>query len=227
MTTFVIQPAAAANSDTDINELSPNTNYKTANYLECANFTGLRRNILFRFDLTPLIGYIISTATLYFYGTNSGTSGYIGLYPILAANAGWTIDATWNFADGSSLRWAGDTAGNGGTDAGCSVAGTDYNVAGLGSTYYDTTPDGQENSIVLDLTGFNALIAANYGMILKPTATSFGSQIWSANYGTTAYRPKLVVEGNLPLGHIYLHGVAQAVEPAVTGHVYLYEVVEV
>jgi hypothetical protein len=115
----------------------------------------------------------------------------VTVYPISAANSGWDAVATWNTADGST-PWAGDAAGDGGADAGCSVAGTDYGVA-IGSFVVGASdPAGTVYSVTLDPTALTALMAANHGLILISSSSS-ARYLGSQEQATEAYRPVLSV----------------------------------
>ena len=103
-----------------------------------------RRISLIKFDLSSIPdGATIDSATIYFYESyHFGAQAYTGtLYRIKAANSGWAEgtknaaaaaagESCWHAlasdgASGITTAWAGDTGSNGGTDAGCSVSGTD------------------------------------------------------------------------------------------------------
>lgn len=226
MTTLVIQPGPVDGIDTLLEEYYPNTNYKTSISFSIRAYSGAHARGLIKFDLTALAGANIQSATLYLYGSASGSNGWLKMRRILAANSGWTADATWNYADGSSIRWAGDTGGNGGADAGCMVESTDYSAGALGGiSNFDTTPLGQENSCAFDLTEFGLMVANNYGFVIYAGATgAVAKQPIASNYTLTpAYRPKLVVEYTGG-GNVYVRGVECAARPAVAGNVYMHTV---
>ncbi len=152
-----------------------------------------------------------NSTTLYVYAYNAGTSlaftQYV--YSVAAANKDW-IEGTktgaqalagescWNAlaadgAGGITTKWAGDAAGDGGADAGCSVSGTDFEAGVLGS-YSGNRSDaaGTEYAVSLDTTrtaGWFGATNTNYGLRMTITV----KLIASSDHATTGYRPKLVV----------------------------------
>ena len=224
MPTLTLQPGPTEGQDTDVYEGSPNTNYGTITTLGVRGFSGARNNILLKFDLSTLVGMTITSATLYLYGVGGlDGSGYVRR--ILPANSGWTEGATWNYADGSAIRWAGDAASNGGSDAGCTQSGVDYSATPMGTISLTVDPVGTENSLVLNATEFAAMVAANHGMVIRDSSGgAVAKQVASSDYtAVTARRPKLVVEYAYA-GRVYVQGVESAARPAVAGHVYTYDV---
>jgi len=100
----------------------------------------------------------------------------------------------WDYATGTT-RWAGDTGGDGGTDAGCSVSGTDYNGTSMGGwTYTSGDAAGVEYAVALNTAQFTSLVSANYGLVARSGDADWKSAIASSDHATTGYRPKLVVE---------------------------------
>jgi hypothetical protein len=152
---------------------------------------------------TPLIQFDVSTipdtatidsATLYLYKNASGGINHTGyLYPILSANSGWTeAGATWNHTDGTG-HWAGDAASDGGSDAGCTVSGTDYDATAAGSvSYVGADAADTEYAISIGTATVTAWLTANYGLVLH---AGDNTEIFrSSDYTTDATkRPKLVV----------------------------------
>jgi hypothetical protein len=95
----------------------------------------------------------------------------------------------------STTRWAGDAGSDGGADAGCSQAGTDFAASTLGSLAIGdyNLPAGYVGSIPLDMTELGNMVAANYGSVIFTNATP-GNDPASSDHATAGYRPKLVVD---------------------------------
>jgi hypothetical protein len=154
---------------------------------------------LLKFDLTSLVGKTIGNANLYVHRYTSDTwwgQVYMYVNRIYSGNSAWTEErATWNYAnEGTSTRWAGDVGSDGGDDAGCSSEGTDLSATKMGT--YDLGVDnddaeGTEYNIVLGLTDFALLVSGNYGVVGWGSTGYPG--VWSSDYSTTGWRPKLVV----------------------------------
>jgi hypothetical protein len=195
MATLTLQPDGAAGIDTHVRQNSANTNYATYQYEEACGYTGSKEHAFFKFDLSSLSGVTISDATLYLYGVGGGNSNTLNIYRVLAASGGWTeANATWNYAVASSTRWAGDTGNDGGADAGGGVSGTDHSGTLMGTASFSATA-GAETSFALNVTEFAAMVAANYGIIVKSGVTSYTvMQMASSDNATAARRPKLVVD---------------------------------
>jgi peptidoglycan/xylan/chitin deacetylase (PgdA/CDA1 family) len=143
------------------------------------------------FDLSGLpTGAIITEATLTLTLLLTSTGAVtVTVYPILAADTAWDTNATWNTPDGSN-PWAGDTGADGGADAGCSVAGTDYGSS-IGSFAIGATdPDGTAYVVDLDTDALQAMIAANHGLVLISNSAS-ARYVGSQDHATAAYRPVL------------------------------------
>lgn len=196
--TLTLQPDAAAGKDTGWNSGSPTYSATTMPWLD---FNSGSYTAALWFDLSGLpAGAIVTAATLYL--TNHGATNFAAtgsLRRILAANAGWTEAATWNYAVPSTQRWAGDAGADGGADAGCSQSGTDYTATVMGSSSWASyEPGGTVHTIALDLTEFALMRAANHGMRLT---TGYASKnVDSSDDAGAANRPKLVVDYTLPGG---------------------------
>lgn len=193
--TLTSQPDETAATDTYVDEALPTTNLASNAAISANGTAGSRRIALLKFDLSALTGKLILAATLYLHNiTTVGSNQSLPLFAILAANSGWTeAGATWNYALASTTRWAGDAASDGGTDAGGSVAGTDYNATAIGTlAYLANTVANTEHAISLSVAQMQAMVAANYGILMRKT-TSNAFSCHSANATTAAYRPKLVV----------------------------------
>jgi hypothetical protein len=197
MATLTLRPDAAAGVDTFLQQSAPDTVYGTNVGLQLrSKATGAARYSLLKFDLSALIGATVVSATLTL--TDSGTgaaSDYnVGIHAILAANAGWDELSTWNYKTPSTVRWAGDAGADGGTDAGCSVAGTDYNAVAMGSfTAVAPHATDEKYNVALNVAQFQAMVAANYGMVLV-IAEDILEALYSSDHATESRRPLLVVE---------------------------------
>lgn len=192
--TLSTQPDAAAGVDTVIYNWAADNNYSTDSYAEVT----LNSNILTKFDLSTLEDTTIDAATLSFYVQDAVAWGTrsVKVSRILAANSAWTESgATWNYAVATSTRWAGDAGSNGGTDAGCSVSGTDYSSTPLATKNMDSGfAVNSEFAFTLDGTEFTAMVDANYGMVVTCTADADLSAFYTSDYTTAGSRPKLVVD---------------------------------
>ena len=201
-TILTLQPDASAGIDTYVAENVPDGNYGGLASLAVGAFMGIRTFSLVRFDLSSIPqGSTINSAILYLYGSGNGNNTHFYINRILPANSAWTEGgATWNYAVASTTRWAGDADNNGGTDAGCSVAGTDYASTLLGTMAYKRTL-GTENFSALSVVEFALMLAANHGILIRDQGGGFGSkQPLSSDYLTVpAYRPKLLVNYNAPV----------------------------
>lgn len=197
--TLTLQPGWGG-MDTYVNSSSADTDYDGSSTL------GVRatlRAALLKFDLTripPVATILSATLTL----TNTAQISVdmpCTVSAVLAANSAWTIEnATWNHARASATRWAGDTAGNGGADAGCSQSGTDYSATPLGTfTYTANAPVGTAFACALDIAQVQAwlTLANNHGLLVT---TSVGANLTFAasDNATAAYRPKLEITYSTP-----------------------------
>jgi len=155
-------------------------------------------NGLIKFTLSALAGVTTTSRTLSLFSSTQDWSNLtVNVYRILVANSGWTEVACWNHADGSALHlvhWAGDAATDGGTDAGCSVSGTDYSSTSMGSwSHTSGAAVGTQYDVALGQTEFEAMVSANYGLALIGGSDAL-NRYASSDHATTGYRPKLVVE---------------------------------
>lgn len=187
--------------DGRVNEAAPTNNYETGSGLSTIQTAGARAFVLFKFVVSSLSGVTVDSATLSLYNAQEITSTIDHtLNSILSANSGWVEACNWNLADGSGGldRWAGDSGSDGGTDAGCSVSGTDWNASALGTMQYVANTDvGTKHAITLSVSQVQDWIdSGHYGVILRNTnATAVTGPQWaSSDHETTGYRPKLVVE---------------------------------
>lgn len=197
MTELIIQPDETTSQDTYLSQGSKDTAYgsNTTLLFRQWNSVGEAMIPLIKFDLTGLpAGAIVSAASLSvtLSATASRTTSPTWRR-ILPANSGWVEGATWNYANPTGLRWAGDTGGDG-SNAGCRVAGIDYSATPIGSFSMTATSDvaGTVYTSALDLTEFGYMIANNCGFILLYAAGGV-EQIHSSGATTEAYRPKLTI----------------------------------
>jgi hypothetical protein len=195
---LTLQPDGTAGIDTRINSASATTSYTIDIYSRVLDPSN---RFLLKFDLSSIAGVTITGTTLYLYSRttrNNISPGTHTFSRILAANSGWIENANWNYAVPSTQRWAGDVGANGGTDAGCSVSGTDFSATPLAT--YDfgsgiSVTAGQEFSFSLNATEMNSMLTANHGMVIwNSTAGSTYFDYYTSDYTTASYRPKISVE---------------------------------
>lgn len=158
---------------------------------------------LLKFDISSLAGATITSATLYLYEVGWGAGAYTAtIHRILSANSAWTeAGATWNYAVASTTRWEGDTGDDGGSDAGCSVSGTDYNATSMGTLSGNgDNANGTEYAITLTTSQVQAMLDdGDYGMVIIVNSGAGVQYQHSSDSGSTAYRPKLVIVYTLDL----------------------------
>lgn len=197
--TLTLQPDAAAGVDTWTVENSPTISSANNTTIGVLATAGSRRISLVQFDLSGLpVGATTVSASLTL--TNAaqivGAGANATIHRILAANTGWIEGCTWNFADGGGVtdRWAGDAGADGGADAGCSVSGTDYAAASMGTIPFDDRAQNVAfDAAVLDATEFGSMWAANYGMVFVGGDASI-RRVYASDEATAGYRPKLVID---------------------------------
>lgn len=196
MTTLTLQPDGTDGIDFNTNEGSPSTANNAAASFAVRSAANLRRIALLKFDVSSIpAGSTINSATLTLW-TLASVGSTFTLNNILAANSAWIEAATWEYAVPSTVRWAGDSGGDAGTDGGCSVSGTDYSATSLGGfTNISGESADTQYDITLDVTQVTAWLTANYGFVIRSTAGSNGISSWrSSDYATDATkRPKLVI----------------------------------
>lgn len=195
MAQLVIQPDGAAGCDTYVDQYFPDTNYGTSVTIAITGWSGFRQRALFKFDLSGIPAGATITGVSFVGWSSTVNDGTLNFARILAANSGWTEAATWNYADGASVRWAGDTGNDGGADAGCYVSGTDHSATPLASFSWVGESPAKENTVAFDLTEFGLMWAANYGFVVWEAAGSVAAKgMYTSDCETASYRPKLVVE---------------------------------
>lgn len=216
---YSTQPANG--QDTWLNYSSPDNNYGGTIYLRVRKASDTVDSWrvttgLVKFDLTPLIGATINSATFYMRLFGSGwTQRYnFACNRILSANDGWvagtndgvaqTGSSDWNYKVRATTRWIGDVAGDGGADAGCSQSGVDWSATNIGSYALgnQNLADGWEMVVPLNVSELTTMVSGNYGMLLHINAGNgtggSSTDFYSANCSTETYRPKLVVDYTAP-----------------------------
>ncbi len=193
--TLTLQPDETAAPDTFIQEASPSTAASANALISTNGAAASRRNAFLKFVLSTLSGKLVLRARLFLANSTTAATDFpFPVHAILAANSAMVEGATWDYAVPSTVRWAGDTGANGGTDAGCSVAGTDYNATALGTLQYlaNTVAD-TVHEVELSVAQMQAMVAANHGMILFRTASGVFN-FHSSSATTAGLRPKLVID---------------------------------
>jgi len=151
---------------------------------------------LIRFDLSPLVGMNVISATFYFTTAEGGWHNY-GTWNatrVLSANSGWTSGCTWNMANpAQGIAWAGDAARDGGPDAGCSVSGTDISATVMASSNVGNSDIPVNRVItmpVINVAELEAVVDNNYGILFW--SDHWGGTVHSMEATTQSYRPRLV-----------------------------------
>jgi hypothetical protein len=161
------------------------------------------RQPLFKFTLTsiPTNATLVSAKLSLISLTTAPADLTYNLYRILIANSGWVeTNSNWNYANtNGSVRWAGDVGSNGGSDAGCSISGTDYSSTVMGTLFIaNGGGNNVTNDISLDATEFNLMIANNAGIIILggPATTTYN--FTGRGYSTVSSRPRMTVVYTYP-----------------------------
>lgn len=148
---------------------------------------------LIKFDLTGISPTkTIRVARLLISPQATITDGFnsYSFHRVKAANANWDENSTWNYRVPSTERWAGDAAADGGADAGCSVAGTDFENTNMGTIYfYQNDAPGSYRGRDLAVGEVASLRAANYGMAFRITG---GTSCYLSTREAT-YKPILAI----------------------------------
>ena len=202
---LVLQPDEAAAQDTFFKAAAPDTAYGTDALLRTKK-GGYISALKFDFSSLPSgvtisnVVFQIINNTVEYYNTT------ISLHRILAANDGWTESSTWNYKTPSTVRWAGDAAGDGGADAGCSVSGTDWSATLMGSwTQASGDAIGTIYSCTLsNLTEFGLMVTNNYGFCIYRNETH-DVFYRSSNYATASQRPKMTITYGAGVPKHFMH----------------------
>src|SRR3990172_8574943 len=192
--TLTTQPDATAGIDSFTRENDPTSPTPTNISWSTNPAATNRRFNLAKFTDVDTIpdGSTVTAATLSIWNTSVGSRSFT-LNSILAANSGWVEGLTWNYAAPSTIRWAGDAGSDGGTDAGCSVSGTDWNASALATFSTAGEAAGTEYPISLDITQVQAWVdGGNYGILQRRTdAANVNFDFRSSDHTTAAERPEL------------------------------------
>lgn len=196
--TFTSQPDGTAGLDTFVREDQADTAQATSTTLVVQGTATVRRNSLIKWDLSSIpAGATVTSGTLTVWNALQVTTAYSMVWSrILAANSAWTeAGATWNYAVDGATRWAGDAAANGGSDAGCSVSGTDYSGTNLGAfTHGDNDVVGTQYDATMSVAETQSLLSANHGVVLRTTTGGGSARLYaSSDNATAAQRPQLVI----------------------------------
>lgn len=199
--TYSSQPDATAGIDTSTDEQNPNSTTRGTSAELLHEATAGTRGIAFvKFDLSSIPGTAtIDSATLSLWTARSRTGGsnrVMNVHRALSQISGWSESSNWNFIDfNASTRWPSDAASDGGSDAGGSVAGTDYSTTVMGSfTITVSQAAGTQHDITLDTTEMASMVAANHGFVIIATVDGLDVATRSSDEATeTTQRPKLVV----------------------------------
>jgi hypothetical protein len=154
--------------DTFLRSVNPTTNYGSSLYIEGANIVGILHNVIVWADLSSIpAGSVINSASLNLEAAGIYNGSY-NLYPILAANNGWTeLGATWNTINGAGA-WAGGASG-------CGTSGADYSATPLAINYTPAMIP-VPNVVTLNVTEFAKMISGgaigNNGIVIKATGTN-------------------------------------------------------
>jgi len=192
--TFEDQPDATDGKDTGIYMGEPDTNHGTdATIVTDGDGSNPSRAGLFQFDVSSIPATAIVTAGSFtLYCTNSGSASSI--YRILPANDWVESEATWNIRKTGS-NWAGGD-GDGDSDDGCSVSGTDYDATSMSADPFGSsgsvTADFDSNGVA-DVQGWIDGTYTNNGIVFSQTYTN-GAIFVSSDNATAANRPKLTIE---------------------------------
>lgn len=169
-------------TDTYLLSSSPTNNYGSAVYIYCRT----AYVTLLKFDLSGIpAGSTINSAQLRLYpNQNPNPDVTLAIHRILAANSAWTAAlATWNTTNGVDA-WAGS--------AGCGTSGVDYAADALWSDTADAVY-GSWDLFDLDTTEFEAMLAANHGMVLFSSDADLRRWPSSDSAVSDYYKPCMLV----------------------------------
>ncbi len=192
MPTIDIQPDGASGIDNRLQQSSPSTNNGNTDDITIG---GAPSSVsVIKFDLTAIpSGATIVSATVTFTSRNVSAAQSCSLYPIKAANSGWTeLGSTWNTINGVT-PWAGVN--------GCGSAGVDYDASAAATwTSSAAGAGGVADTATFSasvISGWVAAPATNYGLVLRGSTAS-STLYSSSDSSTAAWRPKLSVTYTLP-----------------------------
>lgn len=199
-----LKPGPSVAQDTGVVENLSTLNSGSDTGISVRNLVGSRRFSFVRFtQLTTLLPAtaVLQWAKLFLQTTGTfSVQTVITVARILPANSAWgEFTATWDYAVDGVTRWAGDVGANGGTDAGCSVAGTDYSSIDMGSVIVPaTTPTDITFEIPLDLTELDLMRTANHGFHLRSDTTISGNLTSADNPSKPEGWPELRIAYTMP-----------------------------
>lgn len=187
--------------DTYVDEAIPANTYMGVTPLLIKGGAGTRNNGLMRFDLSSIpSGARVISAALHVHNSLAEIfPNVINLHRVKVENQAWVGGCSWNYMFMGTLnRWEGDAGLDGGPDAGCSVADTDYFSTVVGQIVF---PGGvaanTELVATLDVSEVQQMIGPeppwkNQGfLLLNPGATRL--YLHSVESATPDYRPELVL----------------------------------
>ena len=198
-TVLTLKPGPTEALDTYVIENDADTAQTTGTAMSTRNTALNRRFSLVKFsELTqiPSSAEVLSVILSVWTASTAGAAHTLTAARILAADSGWVEAATWNYADGAgaAVRWAGDAASNGGTDAGCSVSGTDFSATALGTfTVPNGTVAGVRCDCTLSLAEFALMYAANHGLRLATATDGILSFVTSDDSTLPSQWPQLTI----------------------------------
>ena len=196
MPTYTSQPDDTTGYDAYIEDISPTSNFNNSSFIvgERASFTEKQRGLI-KFDLSSIpAGAIIVSATLSLFIT-ADRSNNARTYKAFRLLRNWgETTVTWNKYDGTN-NWG--TAG--------ATNATDIDTTEMASCSYTSSESaGTEKQYLFTVSEFQKFITGaytNYGWLIKAdTETDDSYEHGSSSHATSGYRPKLVVEYNLPAG---------------------------
>ena len=188
--TLTYQPDNTTGVDTYLDSGSPDTSQANNTQIRVI---GTRRGLI-KFPISLGAGASVQSGVLSVWQHETAPANLtISIARILAANSAWNESSTWNYKTPTSERWAGDTASDGGADAGCSVSGTDFSSTALGTfNHVSTDPDGTKYDVSLNASELSAMCANNSGLAIW-VAGRVDFTLRSCEHATAAERPKLVI----------------------------------
>lgn len=194
--TYTSQPGAAG-IDTYLSSLNPTTNSGTSTVIDVGESNGGSAIIrgLWRDPLTGIPSNAnVTSATLYVYIALADLSSSDRLLRVYRARRSWVESgATWNKYDGTN-DWS---------SAGAADTALDREAADIGSvTLIDGAAVGTEYAIALTPSKVQEWISGgftNNGLVLKMDGENDDLfRLGSSDNATSGYRPKLVIEYEIP-----------------------------